>query len=348
MRGEPFLSKLRKQSRQLIYASLTGAGVVGLLFGGYVIYNIKTMSDTRTQMESHYLSAYEQKEAELLQQWNSGAQGWVTVRDVEAGEKIMSEDIKLIAVPDAQAPRNLWSSTKQMNGQVAKIELKKGTAITTEMVYEDTPAPPDLRNRELQVVLLPSSLAKGDNIDIRIQFPTGQDYILLSKKKVERLNAATLWITMTEEEILTLSSAIVDAYLHKASIYALTYVEPQFQTAAIPTYPANSEVLKLLESDPNIVRRAEQELSRQVRNSLESSLAAAMAAPSQGVEQDVAQSSVSYNSRPGKNDTTNDVIWNDGSGSVANESSSNPATNNSYSTSVTEYDEQKSLLTGGE
>lgn len=36
---------------------------------------------------------------------------------------------------------------------------------------------------------------------------------------------------MTEEEILSLSSAIVDAYLHKASIYALTYVEPQFQTA---------------------------------------------------------------------------------------------------------------------
>lgn len=88
---------------------------------------------------------------------------------------------------------------------------------------------------------------------------------------------------MTEEEILSLSSAIVDAYLHKASIYALTYVEPQFQTPAIATYPANSEVLKLLESDPNIVRRAEQELSRQVRSSLESSLAASMTAPSKGL-----------------------------------------------------------------
>ena len=75
----------------------------------------------------------------------------------------------------------------------------------------------------------------------------------------------------------------------------LTYVEP-FQTAAITTYPANSEVLKL-ESDPNIVRHAEQELSRQVRSSLESSLAASMSAPSNGAEQDVAQSSVTYNKK---------------------------------------------------
>ncbi|WP_413372144.1 SAF domain-containing protein [Paenibacillus taichungensis] len=340
------MSKLRKQSRQLIYAGLTGAGAIGLLFGAYVIYNVKTMSDTRSEVEARYSSAYEQKEAELMQQWNSGAQGWVTIRDVEAGEPILPEDIKLIAVPDAQAPRNLWSSTKQMDGQVAKIELKKGTAITTEMVYEDTPAPPDLRNRELQVVLLPSSLVKGDNIDIRIQFPTGQDYILLSKKKVERLNAATLWITMTEEEILSLSSAIVDAYLHKASIYALTYVEPQFQTPAIPTYPANNEVLKLLESDPNLVRRAEVELARQVRSSLESSLAASMSAPSQGVEQDVAHSSVSYNNRPGANNSSSadGVIWNDGSGSGG----ATGTGSNDSSASTSSTDEQRRLLTGGE
>ncbi|OMF15320.1 flagellar biosynthesis protein FlgA [Paenibacillus amylolyticus] len=339
------MSKLRKQSRQLIYAGLIGAGAVGLVFGGYVIYNVKTMGDVRSAVEARYLSAYEEKEAELKQQWNSGAQGWVTIRDIEAGEPILPEDLKLVAVPDVQAPRNLWSSTKQMEGQVAKIELKKGTAITTEMVYEDTPAPPDLRNRELQVVLLPSSLVKGDIIDVRIQFPTGQDYVLLSKKKVERLNAATLWITMTEEEILSLSSAIVDAYLHKASIYALTYVEPQFQTPAIATYPANSEVLKLLESDPNIVRRAEQELSRQVRSSLESSLAASMTAPSKGVEQDVAQSSVTYNSRPSANNsaTSDGVMWNDGSGNGGGANSG--SINDAAEASLTE---QQSLLTGGE
>lgn len=338
------MSKLRKQSRQLIFAGLIGAGAVGIIFGGYVIYQFKTSEDVRSAIETRYLSTYEEKEAELLQQWNSGAQGWVTLRDIEAGEPILPKDMKLMAIPDAQAPRNLWSSTKKLEGHSAKIELKKGTAITTEMVYEDTPAPPDLRNRELQVVLLPSSLAKGDIIDVRIQFPTGQDYILLSKKKVERLNAATLWITMTEEEILSLSSAIVDAYLHKASIYALTYVEPQFQTAAIPTYPANSEVLKLLESDPNIVRHAEQELSRQVRSSLESSLAASMTAPSKGVEQDVAQSSVTYNQRPTPHDSSeaDGTIWSDGDGNkIADQVGDGTDATQSATTN-----EQQQLLTG--
>ncbi|MBB6021487.1 hypothetical protein HNR77_002582 [Paenibacillus sp. JGP012] len=338
------MSKLRKQSRERIYAGLIGAGAVGMFFAGYVIYEVKTAEHVRSVIEARYASAYEEKQAELLQQWNSGAQGWVTIRDIEAGEPVLPDDLKLVAIPDAQAPRNLWSSTKKLQGQVAKIELKKGTAITTEMVYEDTPAPSDLRNRELQVVLLPSSLAKGDMIDIRIQFPTGQDYILLSKKKVERLNAATLWVTMTEEEILSLSSAIVDAYLHKASIYALTYVEPQFQTAAIPTYPANSEVLKLLESDPNIVRHAEQELTRQVRSSLESSLAASMSAPSKGVEQDVAQSSVTYNKRPSAQESSSaGTFWNDGSGSTSDQ-----AGNASNVLDSSTLDEQQQLLTGNE
>ncbi|WP_434750755.1 SAF domain-containing protein [Paenibacillus amylolyticus] len=340
------MSKLRKQSRQLVYAGLIGAGAVGMIFGGYVIYQFQTTEDVRSAMEARYLSAYEEKETQLLQQWNSGAQGWVTVRDIEAGEAISAEDLKLIAIPDAQAPRNLWSSTQKLEGQSAKIVLKKGTAITTEMVYEEAPASPDLRNRELQVVLLPSSLVKGDMIDVRIQFPTGQDYILLSKKKVERLNAATLWITMTEEEILSLSSAIVDAYLHKASIYALTYVEPQFQTAAIPTYPANSEVLKLLESDPNIVRHAEQELSRQVRSSLESSLAASMSAPSKGVEQDVAQSSVTYNKRPKAQGSSgaNGTIWNDGTGNM--EAGQTGEASDTIQSSTLK--EQQQLLTGNE
>ncbi|MDP9697379.1 SAF domain-containing protein [Paenibacillus polysaccharolyticus] len=340
------MSKLRKQSRQLIYAGLIGAGAVGMIFGSYVVYQLSTKEDVRSAMEARYLSAYEEKEAELLQQWNSGARGWVTIRDIEAGELISPEDLKLIAIPDAQAPRNLWSSSQKLEGHSAKIELKKGTAITTEMVYEGTPASADLRNRELQVVLLPSSLAKGDMIDVRIQFPTGQDYILLSKKKVERLNAATLWITMTEEEILSLSSAIVDAYLHKASIYALTYVEPQFQTAAIPTYPANSEVLKLLESDPNIVRHAEQELTRQVRSSLESSLAASMSAPSNGVEQDVAQSSVTYNKRPTVQDSSEHqgTIWNDGSGNRGTDHTGEAPDVIESST----LNEQQQLLTGNE
>lgn len=86
------------------------------------------------------------------------------------------------------------------------------------------------------------------------------------------LQASTLTLTLTEPEILSLSSAVVDAYIHKASIYALTYVEPELQLSAIPTYPANDQVLKLISKDPNILKRAEQGLSHTSRALLEKDL----------------------------------------------------------------------------
>ena len=60
-----------------------------------------------------------------------------------------------------------------------------------------------------------------------VQFPSGQDYIILSKKKIDRLQYPAFWTTLSEQEILLLSSALVDAYLHNATLYALTYVEPE-------------------------------------------------------------------------------------------------------------------------
>ena len=58
-----------------------------------------------------------------------------------------------------------------------------------------------------------------------------------------------------------LSSALVDAYLHDATLYALTYVEPELQERAIPNYPPNAEVTKLIASNPNIVKKAEKQWS---------------------------------------------------------------------------------------
>lgn len=124
----------------------------------------------------------------------------------------------------------------------------------------------------MKAVYLPSDLRKGDVIDVRIQFPTGQDYILLSKKNIDRLQNPAFWTTLSEQEILLLSSALVDAYLHEATIYALTYVEPQLQEKAILTYPPNAEVTKLIASNPNIVKTAEKQLELTLRSTLEDDL----------------------------------------------------------------------------
>jgi hypothetical protein len=82
----------------------------------------------------------------------------------------------------------------------------------------------------------------------------------------------TITVHLNELEILSLSSAIVDAYMNKASIYAITYVEPQLQSKAIPTYPTNKAVLELIKNDPNIVGRAEEKLNKAARETLEQTL----------------------------------------------------------------------------
>ncbi len=298
------MSKLRKSSKQKLYAGCIGAGMVGIIFVSYLMVNTHQMSEIRKQAEVEA----EQKWKLNKQEQRTAKTGWVVVRDISPGEQITSKDLKGIKVPGSQAPSNLLANRSEVSGTIAKIELKKGSVLTTAMITADEPTPKDLRNRELKVVVLPSSLKSGDEVDIRIQFPTGQDYILLSKKKISRLEGSIVWVTMNEQEILSLSSAIVDAYLHKASIYALTYVDPQFQPKAIPTYPPNAQVLALMNSDPNLIRVAEQKLSKQLRDSLENAISSSNNVISTPVERSLSEEIASQHAGATIEDAANGIV----------------------------------------
>lgn len=151
---------------------------------------------------------------------------------------------------------------------VAKVSMKKNTLITTELLSKsDNLVQDDVRKQEYNMVILPMDLVSGDYIDVRIMLPSGQDYIIVSKKEVEipQINGIdsedTIWINLSEDEILHMSCAIIDAYQVKGSkIYATKYTEAGMQNAATPTYPINESASKLLQSDPNILERAMNEI----------------------------------------------------------------------------------------
>ena len=142
--------------------------------------------------------------------------------------------------------------------------MKKNTLITTELINKsDNMVQDDVRRQEYNMLVLPTDLQTGDYIDVRVMFPNGQDYIVVSKKEVEIPNIAgvdsedTIWINLSEDEILHMSCAIVDAYQVKGSkIYVTKYTEPGMQEAATPTYPINESTSKLLQNDPNILEKA--------------------------------------------------------------------------------------------
>ncbi|WP_059042939.1 SAF domain-containing protein [Paenibacillus rubinfantis] len=265
------MPRLRQKTKQLLLSGCIGAFAAGVVFTGVGVMRERQFHAARNGM----VQAYEEQLATLRHQAQQRTiRGWVPTRDISAGNRIGAGDLKQVELPADSVPMDLLKSQEEIAGKYAKIALRSLTPLTQTLLYEAEPVPDDLRWREMAFVQLPKLLKELDVIDIRIQFPTGQDYILLSKKKVEKLSSETLTVTLGEAEILSLSSAIVDAYLHKASIYALAYVEPNLQSKPVPTYPVNEGVMELIRKDPNIVQKAEQSLrlSNAARSGLEKDL----------------------------------------------------------------------------
>ena len=151
---------------------------------------------------------------------------------------------------------------------IAKVTMKKNTLITTDLLSKsDNVLQDDTRRQEYNMLVLPMDLKTGDYVDIRLMLPSGQDYIVVPKKEVELpvINGVdsedTIWVDLTEDEILHMSCAIIDAYKIRGSkLYVTKYKEAGMQQAATPNYPINESVSRELENDPNILERAMREI----------------------------------------------------------------------------------------
>lgn len=151
---------------------------------------------------------------------------------------------------------------------IAKTDISEHTILTKESVTtEDRVTTKDLRKEQYNMIVLPSNLENDQTIDIRLRLPSGLDYIVLSKKKVTipeasgESSATTIELDVTEDEILTMSAVIVDAYkITGSKLYAIKYTEPGLQEKADITYIPPKETLQLIAEDANIVQQAKNSL----------------------------------------------------------------------------------------
>ena len=153
---------------------------------------------------------------------------------------------------------------------IAKIDMKANTVITRELVVQsDEVVTDDTRQEQYNMITLPVDLMTNDYVDIRLRVPSGQDYIVVSKAQVDIPTNAdgsyvvdTMRVNLREDEILAMSSAIVEAYgLKSAELYVTKYVDPAMQEASLPTYTPNAAVTAQIQSNPNIVEIAKEELA---------------------------------------------------------------------------------------
>lgn len=189
-------------------------------------------------------------------------------RDVKSGQEITADMLSPINTYSNLIPQNYIDSTILTSVEsgkkvVAKVDLYKNTILTASTVTtEENTVTKDVRTMEYNMLTLPINLTIGDYVDIRITFPDGQDFIAIAKKEIKNIQGNTVTFDMSEADIVMLNSAIVESYIMKASnIYIAKYVEPGMQEKAANTYVPTAEVIRLIETDSNIVSTAKNELT---------------------------------------------------------------------------------------
>lgn len=153
---------------------------------------------------------------------------------------------------------------EELVGRVIKSNVSKNTLIQDSLLYAKGEEPTkDERIQEFNFLQIPSDLVENDYVDIRIQFPTGEDYSVLIGKKIEKIAGEnTIFVKLNEEEIMAMGSAIIEAYMQKGvRLYANKYTDPATQlfNEAIVDYVAKYEyaVEKLIKEKKELEIRKE-------------------------------------------------------------------------------------------
>lgn len=203
----------------------------------------------------------------------SNRSGYVAMTQISQGDVLQDGVNVQISTFSSSADATLFA-TADCLGKQAVVDIPAGFPITNNVI--STSISEQLNERECTFIHLSANLLKGDFVDVRILFPNGESYIVVSKVSIQNpvilSNLVYLW--MTEDEIDRLDAAIVDANLHGAIIYTTKYIVPELEPANIVTYQPNAAVISIMQNNPNIVQEASAALSVSAREGIENRLAA--------------------------------------------------------------------------
>ena len=211
--------------------------------------------------------------AQKVEELNANSQTvYVAKTDIAKGEKITVDNVEM--QPIYTGLDAYFYITAEELGSTAIVDIDAGVPVMYSMVTTEEIAN-DTRDYEIASVNLVTTQDANDVIDIRITFPDGSDYIVLSQKTIKSvdLENCVFSTNLNEEEILRFTCAMVDAYTTTgARLYTTRYVESNIQEQATPTYPVSETTKQLIAEDPNVVTVASETLNTSARLSLESRL----------------------------------------------------------------------------
>ena len=260
------INPMQRRARNSFFIGFLVALIIMACVVLFLLYQIKSINEAKEALEAlqkqvyvaaddlesgQELSFYDDFKTEIVQT-TMDTSLIISQDDFEFKDEETGEVIEKYNEEGVQTYKNL----------VMKVDVPAGSIVTRDMVVESGNETTDTqRIQEYNMIVLPSQLKNGDYVDIRLSLPTGQDYIVLAKKKVLGTTQTGLWLKLDETEILMMNNAIVESYIIPGSkLYATQYPEAGVQEAAVPTYNVSGAVLDLINSDPNISETARQEL----------------------------------------------------------------------------------------
>ena len=258
--------KMKRSTKQFVVVAVICISVIG---AAAVFTALMVTGQIREEYSSLLEDAYD--EMALNQQ-----EVFVVTQEIIAGECI-SEDNVTKKVVYSSLSEEVYMKEEQM-GSVALVTLPKETPVLNNMLTTYLVSS-ELREMEYNVIYVNSNIKKSDTVDVRIGYPNGESYIVLSKKVLKgyQQDTASCFFWLDEEELLRMSAAIVDASLYSGSnLFVTKYIEPRIQEESMVTYTPSLSLLSLIETDPNIVERCSQDLNKEVRKALENRLASSM------------------------------------------------------------------------
>ena len=206
------MSQIKKKTIQGI---VIGASVGIVVAVGVSVFSFFTIKSYKDGTNKNYIKNYTTPVVVLK-------------RNVVQGEIITADMIETVNVNNRTVPTGVVSSGSVV-GLSAKYNIAAKVPITGDMVSDEVVAA-DVRDVEINTVLMPSELVEGDTVDIRIMYPNGTDYIVLAQKNIDKIYDTTFWMKLSEDEIQLLNSAVVDSFLNSGSkLYALRYTDSDAQ-----------------------------------------------------------------------------------------------------------------------
>ncbi len=222
----------RKARNSFLIGFIVATLIIGAI-AAFLAYQLVTVKKEQAELEATYKTVY------------------ILKSNIESGKPVTIGDCTTMQISSLAIPKDYISATDLTEDTIAKVDLSAGTILSASVLIQSgEELGKDVRVQEYNMITLPTQLEPDSYIDIRLTLPNGQDYIVVSKKRVIDANADTVWLNMTEEETLIMTNAIVESYIMTgAKLYAVEYVEAGMQDALISTYIPNGEVLSIVEQE---------------------------------------------------------------------------------------------------